>query len=930
MIKSVILILITTLISINVYSQKGILAGKVIDEKTAEELIGTTIVVTGTSTGAITDFDGNFSLELDPGNYSITCSYISYQTIIFESVKINAGEVTQLDIQLGEAVTTLEEVQVVAKGSKRTEAAIQALQRKSAIVLDGISANQISKMGDSDAAGALKRVTGVSVEAGKYVYVRGLSDRYSKTTLNGADIPGLDPNRNSVQMDLFPSNIIESIIVHKTFSADLPADFTGGHVDILTMEFPNKFNLQVSAKFEYNPQTNLNSNFMGYEDGKLDWLGFDDGTRAIPEKAQGQIPPRFVDDPLLDEITKSFNKQMEPLPRQSFLNQSYSLAFGDQIKAGKSKIIGYNLAFSYTNEYDYFDNGITGRYKLIDPDDKTLTGQLTLNTDIKGIQNVLWSALGNVNLKFNERNKIGLLLLHNQSALSTGRYQEGEKNSDEAGMFYQTRTLQFLQRGLSSAQLNGKHYFESAGKMKIKWLSSFTYSTQDEPDLRFFTNNYDIVDGNCLYEILPSLYPVPTRYYRDMKETNFDNKVHVELPFRLRGNSSKLKFGGSAVMKDREFREQKYSFRENTNSYNGSVPEYLQDGNIDAAAGKLHVSNSVSSDNKNSYNGLQNVFGGYVSGDLGLFAKLRLVTGARIEYAYILSESLKEDEKKGEVENFDVLPSVNLIYSFTEKINLRGAYYRTLARPTFRELAPFASFDFVGDYIFIGNADLKRTITDNFDVRWEYFMAPGEMVSVSGFYKSFTDPIERTFNTEAANPELTLRNVDKAQVAGVEAEFRIGLDFVPFLRDFILGGNVAFVKSMVSIDDKELSLKRVFDPNFPDTRVMFGQAPYIVNGYIEYKNDSIGMDINLSYNITGEKLHLVNAVGIPDVYKQPRSQMDFNISKTLGKRLSVKFAIKNILNSNYLSTYSYNNVDYIFERFALGRYYSLSIKYIIK
>ncbi len=415
-----------------------------------------------------------------------------------------------------------------------------------------------------------------------------------------------------------------------------------------------------------------------------------------------------------------------------------------------------------------------------------------------------------------------------------------------------------------------------------------------------------------------------------MKEINFDSKIHFDLPFRLLGNSSKLKFGGAAIIKDREFREQKFSFRENTNSYNGDIPDYLQNSNMDAAAGKLHVANSISSDNKNSYNGNQYVFGGYISGDLGLTPKLRIVAGARLEYSYIISKSLKENEKKGVVENYDILPSANLIYSITEKMNLRGAYYRTLARPTFRELAPYASFDFVGDYIFIGNADLNRTLVDNFDIRWEYFIAPGEMVSVSGFYKSFTDPIERTFNTEAVNPELTLRNVDQAKVAGVEAEFRIGLDFVSFLRDFIIGGNVAFVKSMVSIGEQELALKRVFDPNFPNTRVMFGQAPYIANGYIEYKNDSIGLGINVGYNISGEKLFLVNAVGIPDVYQQPRGQLDFNISKTLGRRFSLKFAIKNILNSDYLSTYSYSNIDYIFERYSLGRYYSLGLKYTIR
>ncbi|MEA1897542.1 MAG: TonB-dependent receptor, partial [Bacteroidota bacterium] len=811
----------------------------------------------------------------------------------------------------------------------RTEAALQVLQRKSAVVLDGISASHMSKMGDSDAAGALKRVTGIAVEGGKYVYVRGLSDRYSKTSLNGADIPGLDPNRNTVQMDLFPSNIIESIVVHKTSSADLPADFTGGHIDIMTNDFPTKFNLHISAKMEFNPQTNLIENFSSYQGGKLDWLGIDDGTRGIPEPADGQIPPRFTNDPLLDEITKSFNKTMEPESMKSFLNQSYSIALGDRHPMGL-KTLGYNLAISYSNDYNYFDDGIIGRYKLADPGDEALTSQLRLETDIKGVQNVLWSVLGNVNLKLNESHKIGLLALHNQSGINTARYQEGEKFSDEAGLFYQTRTLQFIQRGLSSVQVHGEHYFESFSKLKLDWLSSFTYSTQKEPDLRYFTNSYRLINGNRLYEVEPSLYPVPTRYYRDMKEYNIDNKLHFSLPFSFRGNSSKLKFGASWVIKDREFIEKKFSFRENTNSYSGDISQYLDDSNINAVQGKLHASNSVSSDDRNSYNGFQSVLGTYISGDIQMINKLRLVAGVRMEYANINSESLKEDEKKGELSNLDILPSLNLVYSFMEKMNLRGAYYRTLARPTFRELAPFASFDFVGDYIFVGNADLQRTVADNMDIRWEYFFSPGEMVSVSTFYKKFTNPIERTFNTEAANPELTLRNVDHATVFGLETEFRLGLGFIPFLRNFLAGSNFTYIQSNVSIDEKELSLKREFDPNFPDTRVMFGQAPFIINSYLEYKNSSIGLDINLSYNISGERLHLVNAVGIPDVYQQPRGQMDFNISKSIGKTFSVKFAVDNILDSDYLSTYSYNNVDYVFEKYSLGRYFSIAIKYSIK
>lgn len=926
--RTFILTFVLIILGIEGYTQTGFLRGKIIDEKTGEELIGATVVVTGTTTGTITDFDGNYSLELKEGTYNITYSYISYQTQEFPAVTIQANDVTIINIQLGEAKVALDEVEVVARASRRTEAALQVLQRKSSVVLDGISAQQISRLGESDAAGALKRVTGVSVEGGKYVYVRGLSDRYSKTTLNGAEIPGLDPDRNTVQLDLFPSNILENMVIHKTFSPDQPASFTGGHVDIITKDFPEKYTLQFSVSFEYNPTSHFNSNYLSYEGGKYDWLGIDDGTRSIPKEAKGQIPARFYDDDRLDQITKSFNKTMEPEKDKSFMNQSYSFSVGNQVNlAGRP--LGFIIGLSYSNKFNYIDNGVTGRYKLIDGDDEQLSGQLTLDNDQIGSNEVMWAALSNVSYKISNNHKIGLLLLHNHSGESSARYQEGEKSSDEAGMQYQTRTLQFLERGFTSIQLSGEDFFENAGKMKINWLSSYTQSKQDEPDLRFFTNHYTLQGETPLYEISQSLYPVPTRYYRFMNELNWDTKVDSELPYSLGSKKARLKAGASFVLKKREFREKKFNFNENSNSYDGDVSSYLDDSNIGASEGRLFVSNSETSDNKNSYDGYQRVLGAYLMTELELSEKFKFVTGVRLESAYISTQSLKKDEQDGILNDLDILPSVNTIYSLKDYMNLRFSYNRTLARPSFRELAPYASLNFIGDFVFIGNADLKRTLIDNLDFRYEYFMNPGELVSVSLFYKRFINPIERTFNTEAANPELTLRNADRAQLLGGELEIRKNLGFISFLKNVNVGGNFTYVKSYVTVDQKELSLKREFDPEFSDRRVMFGQAPYIINAYMNYSNDSIGLSMNVSYNISGEKLYLVNAVGIPDVYEQPRGQLDFNVSKKLGDRFSLKFSAKNLLDSRYNQTYVYNDTQYIYEDFTQGRFYSMGISYII-
>lgn len=912
------------------FAQTGFLRGKIIDANTGEEMIGATVVVEGTTMGTISDFDGNYSLKLDTGIYKIRYSFISYQPQLFEDIRITEGGVTINNVSMTEARVELQEVKVVARSTRRTEAAFQVMQKKSATVIDGISTEQISRLDASDAASALKHVTGISVRSGKYIYVRGLSDRYSLTTLNGAQIPGLDPDKNTVQMDLFPSNIIKNIVVHKTFSPELPGSFTGGYVDIITKDFPEKFTLQFSASTGYNPQNNLNSQFLTYPGGKLDWLGLDDGTRAIPAIAQGQIPARFQDDQKLDEITRSFNKVMEPQEGKSFLDQSYSFGIGNQIQLGELPF-GYNIGISYSGKYKFIDHGFTGRYKLVDGSNQELTGQIILPTDKRGSQEVMWSVLANGNLKLSEKHKIGFLLVHNQSGISSARYQEGEKLSDEIGMFYQTRTLQYLERGFTSGQIHGEHFFENLHRLKAEWFSSATFSSQNEPDLRFFTNHYTLdTNGNPLYEIAQSLYPVPTRYFRTMDELNLDNSVKAEMPVSWFGSeSSKIKTGVDFVYKNRHFREHKYMFNENTNSYAGSISDYLADSNMDAAAGKLYVTNSVSSDQQNSYDGTQMVFSAYGMADLSFEETVRIIAGVRMEQGSIETNSLQTSLQAGSLNHLDLLPSLNLTWHPVAEMNIRLAYNRTLARPSFRELAPYASLNFVGDYVFVGNANLNRTLIDNVDLRWEYYFAPGEMVSLSGFYKNFTNPIERTFNTEAANPELTLRNVDQAHVAGVELELRKKLDFIPLLKNFLVGGNASLVKSAVSVDIKELQLKRELDPAFPDTRVMMGQAPYLLNTFVSYIDEKSKLEMNLAFNRSGENLYLVNAVGVPDVYLQPRNQLDASITKSFGN-IQIKLSVKNILDEPYEVTYPYKNIDYLYERYRMNRTFTFGIKYVIK
>ncbi|GAB4278947.1 MAG: TonB-dependent receptor [Marinilabiliales bacterium] len=927
--KKLIIIIISSVFISCIYSQNATVRGKVYDKKTGEELIGATIFIEGTKTGTITDFDGNYNLEIAPGIYNIQCSFISYETVVIKDFILKAGDIKVINFQLGEAMLALNEVTVKAKVVKETEVALLTMQKKSAVVMNGVSAEEISRSGDNDAAKALKRVSGISIEGGKYVYIRGLSDRYSKTTLNKAEIPGLDPNRNTVQMDLFPSNIIDNLVVYKSFSPDLPGDFAGGYVNIATKDFPERFTLQFSSSFGYNSQSSFNKDFITYTGGKLDFLGMDDGSRNWPIKHVNEIPYLYQDNDKLDEITRSFNKEMDISRATSFMNHAHSISLGNQVKLF-NKAFGYVTAISYQRNYNYYNDGITGRYELNGAGEESLNKERLLNVE-EGDMEVLIGAMLNVSFKLTDNNKIGFTIIRNQSGDKTARNAFGEKPSDEIGMFQQTRELEFVERSISSGQLKGEHFLKNFHDIKIEWISSFTYSMQKEPDKRNFINSYYINDTSYVYMIEKSKYSLPARYTRIMSEYNNDNKVDIIIPYRFMGLKSKFKFGGSYLWKDRDFNESRIDIGSQNNSFTGSIAEYLQDDNIgQAASGTYGVYLINATDLKNNYHGTQTVSSGYIMTDMYLVAALRMIAGIRIESTEINVASHDKEKKTADIVAKDLLPGFNMTYEVNKKMNVRAAYSKTIARPTFRELAPYASYDFETGETKIGNPDLKRTNISNIDLRWEYFPEYKDIISLGFFYKYFKNPIEKAFNPIAMNPELTWKNVEQAFLYGGELEIRKTLDFISVFKNYSIGLNFTYVQSQTEIDSLELVAIHATDPDHPSTREMFGQAPFILNTILGYNNDSIGLSANLSYNVEGAKMVVVIVSGTPNIYEQPRHLLNFNMRKKIGKNISVKFSVKNILNSKTELTYTYNNIDYNYQRFSTGRTFSFGFNYLIK
>ena len=943
--KSVLTILLV-MCAWSVFAQTGTIRGQVMEDASGEPLIGATVVVSGTTNGSTTDLDGNYTIKVAPGTYELKVSFISFNERIISDVVVSENEVAVVPpIRLQDETTELQEVVVMAKVLRDTDVGLLTAQRKSASMMNAISSQSFSRTGDSNAGSAMKRVTGVSVEGGKYVFIRGLGDRYSKTNLNGADIPGLDPNRNSVQLDLFPANLINNIVVYKTFTPNLSGNFTGGYVDVETKDFPEDFTFQFSTSVGYNDQATFNKNFLTYKGGGKDFLAFDDGTRNFPEiidiENREAIPARSYRDPVLanrlTEATKSFNKEWVPARKSAPLDHSFSLSLGNQ-KEFLGKPVGYLASLSYSRSYEYYENGQFGRYYLTGEMDQvnTLVEEIKLNDD-RGVENVLWGAMLGASIKLNGYNKIGLTALRNQSGAKEGRNLQGIKTTGEGEMGYFTNTLLFEERALTSFQLKGEHAFGGGEGIRLNWISSYTLSTMDQPDLRFFTYG-DYGQESRGLRIEPSIGQPPTRYTRNLNQFNFDNKLDITVPFKLwNGKDAKFQFGGAYVSKERLFREFQYRFDTDLTKFNGDPVKHVSEENTWSMENTAGVYVYDAYDPRNNYEATETVGAGYAMVDLPVSSKLRAVAGARLEKTAITFTSYAADDPKMKgrygalkdkklLDNLDILPSLNLTYQLAEAMNLRAAYGRTLARPNFRELAPYQSFDFVGGYNYVGNDTLQRTLVDNIDLRWEMFPHPSEILSLSLFYKNFTNPIEATFVPLSLNPLLTWKNVQEAKVFGLEIEARKSLGFISEqLTNFNLGTNLTLVKSEVSISSHELARKRRFNPELADTRQMAGQSPYIINAFVGYNSELY--EVNVAFNVQGERLAIVSQDATPDVYEQAVPSLNFNLSRRIAERWKAKVSASNLLNPAIVFVQEYKGTEYIFQNYTRGREYSVGVSY---
>lgn len=951
----ILLIIISVFQPIGLFSQQskenGTISGKIVDAKTGEALIGARVILKGTKFGGLSKYDGSFIIKnVTPGDYELEINYIGYSKYTVSKIIVEPGGLKKFEVAMQDMTIQKDEVVVTARAIKTTGAALLKDRQKAESVSDAIGAEEISRSGSSDAADAAKKITGATTEGGKYVYIRGLGDRYSSTQLNGAQLPSADPDKKAVHLDLFPASLIENIVTIKTATPDKPGDFTGGTLNINTKSFPDQFYSAFSIQTGINSIVTGKNDFLTYPGGGSDWLGFDDGKREIPQPIQdvlnsgGDIPylssayTNPEDAHKLDELSKSFDPVMSPTNMTAPVNHKFSLSVGDQFNVFKESF-GILASFSYDRKFTSYRDGIGAFYSLTG--DISKTDKLTDDnkvSDNKSSDEVLWGGMLNMSYNISTNNKIGMNFMYNQNGQSVARYQVGYDRYYGLDRTYETRVLQFTERNLSSFQLTGNHNLDFANNSKIDWQVSYSKNNQTEPDLRFFTNDYTVDDGDTLFDIDQSLYKYPSRYFRDLNEDLFNGKVDFEIPMKqIFDGDFKFKTGLSYVNKQRSFKEQRFDIAQDLTSYkyryNGDPDNYFKNntGILDSTT-QYRYGNYIQYYNPNaaSYTGNQDIFGAYGMLDWFVIDDLRIITGVRLESTDISVNSLdtNKSNRNGKLNENDVLPSMNIVYQLKNNMNLRAAYGKTLARPNFREFAPYSSFEYVGGYILLGNDSLKRTLINNFDLRWEWYTNPGEIIAVSAFYKDFTNPIERVIiNT---NKEIKYNNVEKAILYGAEIEFRKTLGFLGgFFEKFQLGTNFTLVYSEVDIAKEELDIIKLYDPGASSTRPLQGQSPYIVNvdlGYVDYES---GTDAAIQFNVFGSRLSEVTKQGTPDIFEMPRPDLNIILSQKFFDTFKLTFKAKNILDSYVHKTQEFKGTEYTTQKYYLGREFTVSFSYTI-
>tara|TARA_B100001175_G_C19506672_1_gene641269 strand:+ start:332 stop:3169 length:2838 start_codon:yes stop_codon:yes gene_type:complete len=922
-----------------VLGQIGI-TGTVIDGDFNEPLPFANILLKETGEGVTSDFDGKYSFELEQGIYTLQFSFVGYETKIITEIQVKGNEYTITDVVLNSAAQGLEEVVLTVEASRNSEASVLEIQKKSASLLDGISAQAFKKIGASDIAGAVKSVPGVSVQGGKYVYVRGLGDRYSKSILNGVDIPGLDPDRNTIQMDLFPTNMLSNVLVIKSARADLPADFTGGVIDIITKDLPSKEEFSVSLSMGYNPDMHFNDNYLSYAGGSTDFLGFDDGSRKnkIANSFLGNaFDPRLNQSNstlnIINRVSNQFDPQMAPKISNSGMNFGFGISYGNQFNFENGHALGVLGSVSYKNEQTVYENTQDNIYNF-SPDKSVFTFEENrIQSGTIGGHNIIASGLFGLTYKTTS-SKYKFNGLHIQNGESTsGSFRQLTRFSDFID--FNKFNLEYNERSISNGMFSGLHNFDESN-LKLEWTLSGTLAKVHDKDVR----NTTFQDEEGIFSFQENTEP--KRIWRTLDENNLVAKVDFTKRFEFLGSDAVLKLGVYGSLKERDFSIAQYSVSSNYTSksdwdnYVGDPNQLFNPNNLIGPTNDkgtyINPQTTIRQD-ANIFNAKQQNIAAYVSNEFNFSEKLKSIIGLRFENYQVFYTG--ENSQLGQVYNNETIisknnlfPSINFIYSLKENQNLRLAYSLTTARPSFKEASIAEIYDPLSNLFFIGNINIRPTYIDNFDIRYEAYGENAQLFALSAFYKNLSDPIEIGF-VAASTSNYKPLNLETAKVFGLELELRKNLStWLSGFDHWNLNLNGSYIISDEKYSEDELKLRKLGlreGQTLGTSRPLQGQSPYLINAGVEYKNQDKGFQGGLFYNVQGKTLQVVGDGFYPDVYTMPFNSLNFNMIKQLKKNRTLTLKVTNLLNDNRESKFIGFDEEHEYFSFRhLGRTFTFS------
>lgn len=886
-------------------AQRVRIVGQVRDQFNAITLPGVPVEVVGTDQVVYTDVDGRFTLDLAPGKYELRIAMDGYQERLI-TVEAAAGQRT-VTVDAGLSMNAFAEtVTVTAQATLdavTSSVAAQLVERKNAqVITDNLSAQEMKANADGDAAAAMSRVTGLSVVDSQYVFVRGLGERYSNTTLNGSVIPTTEPDKKVVPLDMFPSGLLSSVSVAKSYSPDRSAEFAGGLVEIVPLRFPSQPVFDLSWSGGFNSLT-TGKDGLAYAGGGSDWRGFDDGSRSLPSAIPNRkvirggiyTPSVGVSRAELEQLGEAFPNVWDLESRSGKPNQSGSATLGGRF--GRLGLLG-----SYTQSYKEQFNTEQQIYYRADQGGLSEFSNYDFETASKRA-NI--GALGSVSLQFTPNQRITFENFYSHTGKDETRQYIGF-NSD-INTDVRNHRLFFIEGELLSSGLTGEHFFAGLGNSRIDWRATVSRAQRDEPDLR-----------EVLYErsgtrfLLADESQSGLRMFNTLDDDSVDAAANWSLFSTIRDLPVQFKFGTQYVERTRDFSSRRFRYVPGSTSgidLTAAPSQIFTPANIGPGRFELKEETRVT----DTYAGEQTNLAFYGMTDLALSTKMRLVGGVRVERFDQIVDTFDlfdfegdPDIVRAEIEETDFFPSVNFVYSPRPDQNLRFGFSQTVNRPEFRELAPFDFTDVVGGRATVGNPNLTRALIQNYDVRYEIFPAAEEVLAVSAFYKRFDSPIERVAEF-TAQLRSSFANAESARNAGVEVEARKRLT-----DHLLVGANYTYVDSNVTLSQTAGQAQTSLE------RPLAGQSANLFNALAEVR---VGAgSLRFLYNFADKRISDVGTVGLPDIYEDARGTLDMVFGYRFG-RFNVRLTGDNLTDA----AYEYTQGDRLQRAFKLGRTFTVNL-----